>query len=54
MLDAGHLDIEVTVEDSGVLKSPYTTKAVADLSSEEIYEFICPENERDVQHFFGN
>ncbi len=52
--DAGHLEIEVTVEDPGVLKDSFTTKAVAELANEEIFEFICPENERDVQHFFGN
>ena len=53
--DAGHLEITTTIEDDGVLKAPYTTKSTADLAqNEKIYEFICTENERDVQHFFGN
>jgi hypothetical protein len=53
--DLGHLEITTTVEDSGALKAPYTNKQTADLAQGEmIYEFICAENERDVQHFFGN
>ena len=28
-------------------------KRVADLANEEIFEFICTENNRDVQHLVG-
>jgi Carboxypeptidase regulatory-like domain len=53
--DAGHLEITATIEDDGALKAPYTMKMAADLAQTEmIYEFICAENERDVQHFSGN
>ena len=51
--DLGHLDIEITVDDPGVLAKPWTQKRVADLANEEIYEFICTENNRDVQHLVG-
>ena len=49
--DRGHLEIEITVDDPGVLAKPWTQKRVADLANEEIFEFICTENNRDVQHF---
>jgi hypothetical protein len=52
--DLGHLETEVTVEDPGVLAKPYTMKRVSDLApNEEMYEFICPENNRDVEHMIG-
>ena len=50
----GHLGKEVTVEDPGVLAKPWTFKQVADLAAgEEIREFICAENNRDVVHMVG-
>lgn len=52
--DLGHLETEITVEDSGVLAKPWTMKRVAELApTEEIYEFICPENNQDVEHLVG-
>jgi hypothetical protein len=51
--DLGHLEIEITVDDPGVLAKPWTQKRVADLANEEIFEFICTENNRDVQHLVG-
>jgi hypothetical protein len=48
--DAGHLEIEITVDDPGILAKPWTQKRVTDLANEEIFEFICTENNRDVQH----
>jgi hypothetical protein len=51
--DLGHLEIEITVDDPGVLAQPWTQKRVAHLAHEEIYEFICAENNRDVQHMVG-
>ena len=45
---------DVTVEDPGVLAKPWTFKSVADLAAgEEIREFICAENNRDVPHMVG-
>jgi hypothetical protein len=51
--DAGHLEIEITVDDPGVLAKPWTQKRVTDLANEEIFEFICTENNRDVDHLVG-
>ena len=52
--DLGHLEIESTVEDPGVLAKPFTMKRVADLApTEEIFEFICPENNQDAEHLVG-
>ena len=51
--DLGHLDIEITVDDPGVLAKPWTQKRVADLANEEIFEFICTENNRDLSHLVG-
>ncbi len=51
--DMGHLETEITVEDPSILAKPFTTKRVSDLApTEEIHEFICNENERDVAHFY--
>jgi hypothetical protein len=51
--DLGHLEIETTVDDPGVLAKPWTMKRVAELAQEEIFEFICQENNRDVTHLVG-
>ncbi len=53
-LDMGHLETEITVEDPGILAKPWTMKRMSELApTEEIYEFICPENNRDVPHMIG-
>jgi len=51
--DLGHLEIEITVDDPGVLAKPWTQKRIADLAHDEIFEYICAENNRDVQHMVG-
>jgi len=51
--DLGHLEQEVIVEDPGVLAKPWVIKRKADLANEEIREFICAENNRDVTHLTG-
>ena len=52
--DLGHLEMETTVEDPGVLAKPFTMKRVADLAAgHHVDEFICTENERDVLHMVG-
>lgn len=53
-VDLGHLETEVTVEDPGVLAKPWAMKWMSDLApGEEIREFICTENNRDVEHLVG-
>ncbi|HUO32149.1 MAG TPA: carboxypeptidase-like regulatory domain-containing protein [Bryobacteraceae bacterium] len=51
--DLGHMQIEITVDDPGVLAKPWTQRRVADLAQEEIFEFICQENNRDIGHMVG-
>jgi len=52
--DLGHLETEITVEDPAILTKSWTMKRVSDLApTEEIFEFICPENNRDVEHLIG-
>jgi hypothetical protein len=54
-IDLGHLETEVTVEDPGVLTKPWTMKRTSDLAvGEEIREFICTENNKDVDHLVGH
>lgn len=50
--DFGHLEMEVIVEDPGALTKPWRIRAVWDLApdDEEIHEYICNENEKDVPH----
>jgi len=53
-VDMGHLETEVTVEDPKILAKPWTFKRMSELApTEEIYEFICPENNRDTPHMIG-
>ncbi|HEX4278758.1 MAG TPA: carboxypeptidase-like regulatory domain-containing protein [Bryobacteraceae bacterium] len=52
--DLGHLETEITVDDPGILARPYTTKRISELApAERVYEFICPENNRDEVHIVG-
>jgi hypothetical protein len=52
--DLGHLETETTVEDPGVLAKPFTMKTVSDIApTEEVLEFICTENNKDVEHLVG-
>jgi hypothetical protein len=52
--DLGHLESEVTVEDPGILTKPFVMKRVSDLApGEEIREFICTENNSDLEHLIG-
>jgi hypothetical protein len=52
--DLGHLEIAITVEDPGAYRKPWTTNKTATLApDEEILEYICNENNRDVAHMVG-
>lgn len=52
--DEGHLETEITVEDSGVLAKPWTLKQVSDLAPKEtVREFICEEGNTDIPHMVG-
>jgi len=47
----GHIEKEVTIEDPGAFAKPWKIRDVWDLApGEEIAEYICNENEKDVGH----
>ena len=50
--DAGHLEIEVTIDDPKAYTKPitYTQKATL-VPDEDLLEYFCSENEKDVQHY---
>jgi hypothetical protein len=49
--DAGHLEYEITIDDPGTYVKPWTIKRASNLLvGDEIGEFICTENNLDVQH----
>jgi hypothetical protein len=49
------MELEVTIDDPGVYKKPWRVKRVNSLmpKNEEILEYVCAENNRDVQHLVG-
>jgi Carboxypeptidase regulatory-like domain len=49
--DLGHIEKEVTIEDPGTFRKPWKIRDAWDLApGEEIAEYICNENEKDVPH----
>jgi hypothetical protein len=50
--DAGHLEIETTIDDPGAYTRPfaYTVKLTA-LPDGELIEYFCTDNEKDAQHY---
>ena len=53
--DYGHIEVEITMEDSGAFTTPWIRIFTATLAppGEEIMEFICNEGNRDVSHYRG-
>src|SRR5262245_27576258 len=52
--DLGHLEMEITYQDPGTLTKPFKVKEVADLSTTvDVEEYICNENNQDVEHLIG-
>jgi hypothetical protein len=51
-VDLGRLEIETTINDPGTLKKPWIVKGVATLApaKEEIFDFICNENNQALGH----
>jgi hypothetical protein len=51
--DRGHLEIEITMDDSEAFTGPWKRSFQATLAppDEEILEFICSENNRDPEHY---
>jgi hypothetical protein len=52
--DYGHLEMEVTVDDAKTYKKPWTVKLPFVLMPDaELIEYICSENNKDLQHLVG-
>jgi len=51
--ELGNLDMEVTILDPGAYTKPWIIKRTSALSSGEIQEYICNEDNQDVQHLVG-
>jgi len=53
--DYGHIEVEITMDDSEAFTGPWTRTFTATLAppDEEIMEFICSENNRDASHYRG-
>ena len=53
--DYGHLELETTLEDPGTFAKPWTYKKVMRLAppGEDVEEYICNENNRDMGHYVG-
>jgi hypothetical protein len=52
--DFGHLDLEITVDDSKAYTKPWTVKLPFRLLADtELLEYICNENNKDVEHLVG-
>ena len=53
--DLGHLEVEYTIEDPGAYKKPWIIRKATELAGpdEEVGQYVCTENNRDVQHLVG-
>jgi hypothetical protein len=50
--DFGHLEIAMTINDPKTYAKPFTyTQTLTLVPEEDLLEYFCSENERDVQHF---
>jgi hypothetical protein len=50
--DAGHLEVEMTVDDPGAYTAPFSYTVTSTLQpDEDLLEYFCAENEKDVQHY---
>ena len=52
-VDAGHLEIEHTVDDPGAYTAPWNFTTQPRLLKGEMIEYICQENNRDLEHLVG-
>ncbi len=52
--DFGHMDIQITIDDPKAYTKPWTVTEEARLATgTELMEFICQENNRDLEHLPG-
>ena len=52
--DLGHLEIEFTIDDPGLMRSPGKSREPPNLdANDDIGEYVCTENEKDAGHMVG-
>ena len=51
--DLGHLEWESVVDDPGAYTRPFTMYGHSTLQKGDLMEYICQENNKDVQHILG-
>ena len=52
--DYGHIDVQVTIDDSTMYSKPFTIRFSQTLTPDtDILESVCAENERDAKHLVG-
>src|SRR2546423_4754770 len=53
--DFGHMDVEVTLQDSAIYAKPWTVKVEAQLNADtELAEYVCNENVKNpLEHWVG-
>ena len=52
--DVGHMDVEITIDDPKAYTKPWTvTLPLTLMPDTEIIEYMCTENNRDVEHLVG-
>jgi len=53
--DLGHVEVEFTIDDPSSYVKPWTIKRISDLApkGEEVTEYVCTENNKDVPHLVG-
>ena len=50
--DLGHLEMEISFDDPGAFKKPWKMKRISSLAPRftEVLEYVCTENNRDIEH----
>jgi hypothetical protein len=52
--DFGHIDLEITIDDSKAYTKPWTVKLRFTAAPDsELIEYVCSENEKDLNHLVG-
>jgi hypothetical protein len=50
--DAGHLDVEITIDDPTFYTRPFTyTQTTTLVADDDLLEYFCADNEKDIQHY---
>jgi hypothetical protein len=52
--DFGHLELQLTIDDPKAYTKPWTVTQTMQLTADtELLEYVCNENEKDLQHLVG-